>query len=454
MKKVFLILIFGVFLLLLFGCNSRTRRRPAANRENSEEILVFHDNNSLLISQFQKAHPEIDIQVVNMSSSPAGDKYENCVNQYGYPDIILLNDKTAGLNYYYENDRIASLDEYISFDSKIDETLYCHGVFEAGKIEGEQYGLTLTIEIPYMTIREDLWVESAFAEMPENYTGNDLLTAMNIELDKAEEREDYRVFPYINDTWRMPDWFYVLGIMNTEDEEFEIDEELFKKLYDMCIKDQENKILSESYFENFVNGGFGAAGGDVYLAVGYGTFSSPQIGLVLDQSLNQDKYQDEIKVIWYPTADNSDIFKVQVDTIGAIGQESTKKSEAYEILRLMMDMPYSSALISNDVNIAEKTPCPVNIMRAMELLDFVEKEGPTQLVDHGTSGYITNYDVEKQPVSEEVREQFEYVLENAVVYRKNNNELETDIRFIASEYIQDCEEDYYFCYIDLVRRCN
>ncbi len=443
-------------LLVLAGCSLNNGDRKAtqndANMEN-RPLIILHKNNALLLAQFENAHPEIEIEVVDMSNLGVGDPYENCIYKYGYPDIVLLNQWTGGLDYYYEEDRIEVLSEYVTDDTELSESTYMQGVTDVGRVDGELYALPLSVNIPYMTIREDIWATSAFGKMPEEYTAYDLLDAMNQELDKAAERMDFTVFPFLDRRWSLVEWLYTLDVF-CADENIQLEENLFEKLYNVQVKNKMNQINTMDHFGKFQSGGFGAAGGSAYLAVNYGELMSPQTGIVLAESLNQGEFATGVKVIWFPTAYNDQMFKGEVNTLGVICKESTRKQEAYDVLRMMMDMPYSTYVLSNDEMVQESTHSPVNKKRAMELLDLVENQGSTQLVDYKTSGGLKNYDVPKQKVSQEVRKQFEVVLENLVLYRTKDNKLEQKIKDVSDEYIDNLMEKYESCYEEIKRLCD
>ena len=135
-------------LLFLTGCFLGQERDTVQSEADLQDrpILILHRSNSLLLAQFENAYPEVEIEAVDMSNLGSGDPYENCERKYGTPDIVLLDQRTGGLDYYYEEDRL-----------------------------------------------EDLWEASTFGAMPEEYTAYGLLDAMNQELDKAENRTDFTV---------------------------------------------------------------------------------------------------------------------------------------------------------------------------------------------------------------------------------------------------------------------
>lgn len=440
-------------LLVLAGCSLNNGERKAtlndANMEN-RPLIILHKNNALLLAQFENAHPEIEIEVVDMSNLGVGDPYENCIYKYGYPDIVLLNQWTGGLDYYYGEDRIEVLSEYVTDDTELNENTYIQGVTDVGRVGGDLYALPLSVNIPYMTIREDIWETSAFGELPEEYTAYDLLDAMNQELDKAAERMDFTVFPLLDRRWSLVEWFYTLDVFRT-DGSIQLEENLFEKLYEVRVKNEINRTASMKYYGQFANSGFGAAGGEAYLAVNYGELTAPQTGMVLAESLNRGTYGTGVKVIWFPTAYDVGTYKAEVNTLGVVSKDSTRKQEAYDVLRKMMDMPYSSYMLSNDESLTDATRCPVNQHRALELLDLVENEGVEQLVDFKNAGYTKNYDVPKQKVSEEVRKEFENVIDNLVLYRTKDTELEWDLKEISEEYNDNLMKKYESCYEEIRR---
>lgn len=443
-------------LFVLAGCalgqEGRNETQSDADLQD-RPLLILHNNNELLLAQFEKAYPEIEIEAVDMSNLGSGDPYENCVRIYGAPDIVLLNQLTGNLEYYYEEDRLEDLSQYVSEDETFDEGDYAYGVTEVGRIDGELYALPLSVNIPYMTIREDLWETSAFGEMPENYTAYDLLDAMNQELDKAEGRTDFTVFPLLDRRWSLVEWFYTLDVFRT-DGSIQLEENLFEKLYEVRVKNEINRTASMKYYGQFASSGFGAAGGEAYLAVNYGELTAPQTGMVLAESLNRGTYGTGVKVIWFPTAYDAGTYKAEVNTLGVVSKDSTRKQEAYDVLRKMMDMPYFSYMLSNDESLTDATRCPVNQKRALELLDLVENEGVEQLVDFKDAGYTKNYDVPKQKVSEEVRKEFETVVDNLVLYRTKDTELEWDLKEISEEYNDNLMEKYESCYEEIKRLCD
>ena len=96
----------------------------------------------------------------------------------------------------------------------------------------------------------------------------------------------------------------------------------------------------------------------------------------------------------------------------------------------------------------------VNIPYMTILEDLVENEGVEQLVDFKDAGYTKNYGVPKQKVSEEVRKEFETVVDNLVLYRTKDTELEWDLNEISEEYNDNLMEKYESCYEEIKRLCD
>lgn len=66
-------------LVALMGCSFEQQERDALQSDadvQDRPLLILHNNNELLLAQFEKAYPEIESEAVDMSNLGSGDPYE------------------------------------------------------------------------------------------------------------------------------------------------------------------------------------------------------------------------------------------------------------------------------------------------------------------------------------------------------------------------------------------
>ena len=297
-----------------------------------------------------------------------------------------------------------------------------------------------------MSIDESKWENSEFASMPENYDALDLIDAMNQELEKAEGRENYLVFgkAYVY----FPEWLYSIGAIVEKDDEYSIDPEVFKALYQMQMNLQRNRTANDSLVERFYLPYSPSVMGDTYLAVAFGQIAPPQTGLILENSIYKGYNGESIKAIWRPAVGETRYYIADVTSLGMVGAKSDQQQEAYEVLRMMMDMKISEWVVSTG-NFTNNTMCPVHVENAKLFIDAVENSGLDVFLDYEPNTREEMYNVPKQALTEEMKHEIGNVLDHIEV-RVRDEELFSLIQECVKPYFESNSTDYESCYQDVM----
>lgn len=419
--RLFITLLLCVSLALaLAGCHpQREQTNPAETNqqtgtaaesgsqtgEEKEPLLIFACQElDTAMSNFTSAYPDIPVKVVF-------DTYgmEIMIEKFGDPDIII-DSEWENLGKWVKEGYIEDLTGYYFQDKEMDSNQYYPGTLEAGEVDGTLYALPLSIEIPFMTVREAAWTDSALEMLPENYTGLDVLRAMEVELDKPRE-EGIWVF---SGGFESPlEFLNQLGAIKKENDRYEIDQEVFEQAYRVAKKE----VLNWTQMYKTIKGGlFDTAAIDPReencLAAVYGGIA-PQVDLLYAQCATAQLLQQDIHVVWMPTLEEGGQYRTEVVSFGVVCSKAKQKQAAYDALRKMMDMPVQ--VWTSPGNWIPKTKCPINRVRAKELMNFVERQGKDEFTPIGNRMIPS---IQKQPLNDELRAELEYVLDHInMVYR-------------------------------------
>lgn len=438
MRKIICsITLIAMILFALVGCHNNEVREETVEKVKDPLLVFYAQTYEPILRNFERIYPDIELEIKSLNG-----QIDEYIERYGEPDIIL----DSGVEYWAESGYIADITGLYEQDSEFDSHHYFKGVTEACKVGEALYAVPLTISFPYMTIEESKWENSEFASMPENYDALDLIDAMNQELEKAEGRENYLVFgkEYVY----FPEWLYSIGAIVEKDDEYSIDPEVFKALYQMQMNLQRNRTANDSLVERFYLPYSPSVMGDTYLAVAFGQIAPPQTGLILENSIYKGYNGESIKAIWRPAVGETRYYIADVTSLGMVGAKSDQQQEAYEVLRMMMDMKISEWVVSTG-NFTNNTMCPVHVENAKLFIDAVENSGLDVFLDYEPNTREEMYNVPKQALTEEMKHEIGNVLDHIEV-RVRDEELFSLIQECVKPYFESNSPDYESCYQDVM----
>lgn len=440
MKKIALYFaVFGVLTLLLISCKQREGGKTSTQIEQVEPLLVFCEEPNLrLVLNFQACYPEIQMEPILYTPR----SIEDFIMKYGNPDIILSHDYYDGSKIIIdliEKDIMLEITDLYEEDDTILQKNYFEGVLDSCKLKGSVYALPLTISTPYLIIRDEAWMNSAFSQLPEDYTREELLEAIETELDQ-NATEGYLAFP--GGMWYLsPDILFrnsgMLDPNHWKTSMEMVDEEKLHQIVRVAGKMfdnyEENITNMYGYFENgrinptILNGNYLATCWD----------SAPQMGLLYSQSVYKDQIGQDIHVVWLPTEDEERKYAAMIRDMGMIGKDSQQKELAYEVLRMMMDM---KPMVWQQPNAYDQNYCSVNREAAGQMLECIETTGAEQFKPVQVDKRIP-FQVDKEPLNDALKMQLEEYLDRVCVsYRYLELEGYDKISEILTRYCY--ENDY------------
>ncbi len=424
--------------------------------ETVEELIIFYDDCKNLLDNFQQAYPEIPIKLYSMSPADLGPEgIEGLIRKQGDPDLILCRGDES-IEELIELGAVSPIGDLYGEDTVVDSDEYLPGTFDVGRIDGDLYALPVSVTSFYITMRESVWESSDFAALPEEFAVGELLTVMEAELDK---RKEVKYQNFYTEMARPLEFLVSSGIVRVEEGSVEMDPELFDRVMRVCCKQMINEralVENGSMWAEYPALNPMAFGGQ-FLAACWGSKSNvqaaPQVGLVYSNSVNMAVYDESIRVVFRPSVKDGE-YGVGVQTMGLIGANSPRQSEAYDVLRKLMDMPITSWTVPVKTMGDSPTFCPVNIENAKNLLKCVEESGVSVFAVTASNQEGTNgLSAEKMGVGEELALEFEnYVDQLTFVYRMNPevySERVNDIMLLAMYQGTEqgiVQEEYSDCY--------
>ena len=394
--------------------NQTVEKSVEENEREEKSMLVFTIGFSSVVEDYTAMYPNEEIKVVQINDNELEKNFNKALYRYGEPDLVI-DTCDRGIQYWVENGWIADMSVYFDSDIDFDAEAYYPGVDTVGEVGGILYGLPLGLQVDYLTVREEVWDDSAFSKLPEDYTALELFGAMEDELNywmDQEPEEWKRVFSHGN-PYSILEYLWASGAIQVMEDEVLLDREIFETVAQGYLKSSKN-------IADYTNqsGGFSALtdpreGKGRYIATNWNNGIAPQIGLIYYQSANQALLNQTIHVLWFPmqSADEEPAtqYAAKVAIWGMIGKNSDQTEEAYMLLRRMMDVPMHTYTQVGYFGTMENIPFSINRQQALAMIDWAEEEYVnTFTIDSDTT-------IHKQPLSEELRNEMEHLLKNIVL---------------------------------------
>lgn len=431
-------------------------REAEESVEEQEPLMVFYDAACYnVLENYMKAHPEVKLKGKEVAVNSDEDFMQLGIEQYGEPDIVLLSPKQFDqMEQWCDSGLLVNLTDFYMQD-EVDSNAYFPGVFDAFETEKALLGLPLAVSMQYITVRDENWQGTALAELPEGYTGSQLMEALRREIGKPlEEGWFFSGGTNIG----IESWMYQLGGIQRQDGSIQVDEQIFEQVYAYSYLLQQNYEETEEYYQqqdeasyyqseyNFFSGlDHRMYNGKVKIDVWRG---APQIDLVYAKSANQSQCGQGTHVLWIPAKDDGSSYLAEIRVCGAVGGKAQQAQRAYEVLRQMMDMEYQvwSQPISQN-----ETYFPVNRDSALRLVDdFNSQEGDLHIMN---LAHQIAHTAKRQNLTEEEANDLKSILSQITgVYREKRLRLVDQEPLFRSMETQG--EDYHLYYDTLVGLLN
>lgn len=435
--------------------SQKQEHKEQMEKKSIEELVIFYEDCQNLLDNFQLAHPEIPFQAYSMSARDLGPEgLEGLIRAQGEPDLILCSGNES-LKKLIDSGIVAAMDDLYGEDEAVNPQEYLPGTFEVGVVQDRLYALPVSVNMFYITMRESVWENSEFSALPEMYAISDVLTAMEVELDKEKE-EGYQNF--YKELARPLEFLVSSGIVTVEDGTVQMDAELFNRVMRVCCKQMmsENALAENGVVWLEYPAANPAAFGGMFLAECWGSKSNvqaaPQVGLVYSHSTNMEMYGESVRVVFRPMT-NAGEYGVSVQTFGLIGANTMRRAEAYEALRLMMEMPMEKWEVPVRSMDGNPTFCPVKVENAKALLNCVDESEMVFVVEATDQAGSNGFSVDQVPISEELKTVFgAYIDQISYMYRMDPEVYSEEANDIMLMTMYQCiedgvvPEDYTACY--------
>lgn len=160
-------LLSGVVLLLmvwlLAACTQRPTKQVVSFWAMGREAEVVLE----LIADFERLHPEIDVQVQNIPWTAAHEKLLTAFAADGLPDICQLGNtwlpEFAALN------TLEPLQPYVQTSTIVDRRDYFPGIWDTSVVDGRLLGVPWYVDTRLLYYRKDLLRQAGFAQPPRTW---------------------------------------------------------------------------------------------------------------------------------------------------------------------------------------------------------------------------------------------------------------------------------------------
>ena len=179
---------------------------------------------------------------------------------------------------------------------------------------------------------------------------------------------------------------------------------------------------------------------------------APQVNAVYANSVAKHN-RENIHTYWIPTAEDEAAYVGDVRNIAFVGANSARKQQAYDVIRLMMDMPIT-IIIEPSGNNDPSTFCPVNINRALQMLEYLD-DGEENLVIKNLKGMMVD-SIEKEKLSKDEKQKVVDVITGVVDLQFQFDA--TEVYSICSSYVDSYKEgndiNHRQCYFEVMKSLN
>lgn len=454
-------------LTMLCGCQQKQNAEREASKGETQEktaILVFAVDSSSILSDFQAQYSDVEVEIVTIDPNDVQKDFEAKLQTKGAPDLIVDTGSMRGIGFWNELGACADIATYIDTDTTLNLDDYYPGVSSVGQIENQVMGLPLGLSLDYMTLREEVWDNSSLRYLDEDYTAEEVLTALEQELvyqnEAATEGGDALVDQVLAD-WAgdFTFLFWDSGAISESGGKIVLDENLFElicRVYEQHIQNFNYAVQKETTTMNtktspLENGAHYVV--TAWFNSGINKGVAPQIGISYAENINREVFGENTKVLWYPIKTSNPEKKeyaARVSIWGMVGSQSERKEEAYRVLRDMMDLDLNTR---NPIDGRYDVPFSVNRAKALEMLSMVEEKAADSYTITGESGETQS--ISRQPLSQQNRKELEDVLSSITSVYTIDRELQNQIEDIVYPYLQNGSGYYEDCYglvLELLQR--
>ena len=447
-KSVLCIMIIIIIIIsVLIGCVQGRESKKNIVAEQPESLCVFYTpNNAVLISNFEKMYPEYELEKVILSGN-----IEDELARGRIPDLIIAQGSTPLIE-WHEKGYIRDIGSLYGEDERIMSEDYFPGALDVGCNDGMLLAMPLTVQVTYLTVRKSVLEESKFGQLTGEYTLDQFLDVLEEEYSGTIERNTLVVsgIPFYSDFIGL---LFATGAITRSADQVTIDQDVFERLYALSIANYKN-FNEDAYVSVGVyrNAAIDPRDGNYKASYWYGY--PPQVGVLYAQSVNRQLLEEDIDVFWWPMLGETKRYAAEIATLGMIGAESQYPQTAYEVLRLMMDMPMNEWIQPKRIGlISMHMYMPIQIKNAKDLCAYVENSGLTEFCVNSTENeYVF---VEKQVWDEFLKEKVIDMIDGVqYVYRLDDYSMR-GVRVIADEYISSLNVNAAdACYEDIIKLLN
>ena len=421
------------------------------NVDFDEPLKVFYEDAGLL-ANFSYLYPEIKLELYKIYQNVDGEDTDIVywAKKYGDPDIVLLNDwGHFDIESEYENGQVEDISEYVYTDATFSEFDYLPGTLDVLNNGKAIMGLPLSWYKKCLIVKASEVKESELSALSERYTGRELFEALLTEIKKEKYEEKF--------CWLDGLAFHdnLTELSPKVEGKFQIDEEMFKVLFEFGVRSSINSGVAREIFGDFRSQTHYEPALDPEVCPeGYlGTFlrGAPQVTAIYAKSVAAMD-QDDVKLYWIPTIDSGEDYVGMVRDYAFIGKNSSRKQQAYEVIRMMMDMPVT--IMTQPTGNVPEIYSSVNIERSLEMLEYfnsLEQELTIRAYD-GTVFYT----LDQQKLSEEDKDEIRGIISGiSSLYLDyslaKQNEMSESFHDYKELSIENGKIDYTMCYAEMLK---
>ena len=435
--------------------------------DEEEPLVVFYQDASLgnqmpiVLHNFILQHPEINLLIYNINSKnlelETMERIKQLIKQYGDSDIWLLDAESGEmkelLDDLYDMGMIADISSFYAEDQAIQSEDYVGGTFEVLKNEEALLGIPLSWSKECLIIRDSKWKNSEWAELPKEYTGEELYRALISQFEKGREEDE--LF-WADESFNLLYDMYELEVLEYKNNEYFIDEKIFEMIYEFGLKQVKQDRAAEKQQSIRYDQFQGCAALDPYMYsgnyFGCSLYEAPQIAAIYTKSMFE-MIDEEVHIYYMPTFESSDQYVGRVQECAMVGGNSARKQQAYEVIRMMMDTPIT--MMTQPEGYVPETYSPVNVELALQMVDDFDEIDQRLSVTNRIGELLFN--VEKQKLTEDEKQQLYKVISKIENLYLDDGYTEIDKIYYSyvGEYVNhNGSLNTKLCYLELMRAMN
>lgn len=197
MKKSVMATVLALTMIVTTACSSTGTEKKGSNEKVELRYSIWDNTHKeaieTLISEYEKANPNVDISLEIISNGDYWTKMETAAAGGSAPDIFWVDARRFGT--YADNKMIVPMDEYIK-ENKIDMSQYLESITNIYNFEGTQYAMPTFWDDNVLLINTKMLEEYGIEAPNKNWKWEEMLSWLK----EAKTKLASDIYPFSSNT--------------------------------------------------------------------------------------------------------------------------------------------------------------------------------------------------------------------------------------------------------------